>query len=114
MFRSSLIAVLLSFFVTAGWAQSPSRAAIGPAASAGAKPVMKKLTPSYGAAAKQSVPEVGHCRVGVISAIGDQFAVQKFGLTVFETEESEVPTSDWGLDNLVFARVRAATGSDPD
>lgn len=48
----------------------------------------------------------------MISAVGDRFAVQKFGLTVFETEESEVPI-DWGLDDLILARVRAATGADP-
>ncbi|WP_308163512.1 hypothetical protein [Bradyrhizobium sp. SRL28] len=49
----------------------------------------------------------------MISAIGDRFAVQKFGLTIFETEESEVPVEGWGLDDLVVARVRAATGADP-
>jgi hypothetical protein len=49
----------------------------------------------------------------VISAIGERFAVQKFGLTIFETEESEVPVEGWGLDDLVVARVRAATGADP-
>jgi hypothetical protein len=49
----------------------------------------------------------------VISAIGDRFAVQKFGVTVFETEESEVPVEGWGLDDLVVARLRAATGADP-
>jgi hypothetical protein len=49
----------------------------------------------------------------VISALGDRFAVQKFGLTVFETEESELPVEGWGLDDLVVARVRAATGADP-
>jgi hypothetical protein len=49
----------------------------------------------------------------VISAIGDRFAVQKFGLTIFETEESEVQVEGWGLDDLVVARVRAAAGADP-
>jgi hypothetical protein len=39
--------------------------------------------------------------------------VQKFGVTVFETEQAYVPIEDWGLDDLVLARVRAATGSDP-
>jgi hypothetical protein len=49
----------------------------------------------------------------VISAIGDRFSVQKFGVTVFETEQAYVPIEDWGLDDLVLARVRAATRGDP-
>ncbi|WP_349631869.1 hypothetical protein [Bradyrhizobium iriomotense] len=63
--------------------------------------------------AKQPVAvESGPCRLGVISVIGDRYAVQKFGLTIFENEVNEVPI-DWGLDDLVFARVRAATNNDP-
>jgi hypothetical protein len=49
----------------------------------------------------------------VISAVGDRFAVQKFGLTVFETEESEAAVDGWGLDDLVVARIRAATNNNP-
>ena len=65
------------------------------------------------AAAKQPVAETGPCRLGVISALGDRFSVQKFGLTIFENEENEAPMNGWGLDDLPFARVRAATGADP-
>jgi glutathione S-transferase len=39
--------------------------------------------------------------------VGDQFAVQKIGLTVFNNEYTEVPIDAWGLDDLVVARVRA-------
>lgn len=79
-----------------------------------AKPVAKKTAPKAKAATKQPVAaETGSCRLGVISAVGDRFAVQKFGLTVFETEESEVAIDGWGLDDLVVARVRAATNNDP-
>jgi hypothetical protein len=35
--------------------------------------------------------------------------VEKFGLTVFGNEHDEVITN-WGLDDLIFARVRAAAG----
>jgi hypothetical protein len=35
--------------------------------------------------------------------------VQKIGLTVFGNEETEIPIPAWGLDDLVTARVRAAT-----
>jgi hypothetical protein len=74
----------------------------------------KEAAPKAKAAAKQPVAtEAGPCRLGVISAVGDRFAVQKFGLTVFETEESEVAVDGWGLDELVVARVRAATNNDP-
>jgi hypothetical protein len=44
--------------------------------------------------------------------IGEHYSVQKFGVTIFEAEATEVPI-DWGLDDLVFARVRAATNNDP-
>lgn len=114
MLRSFAAAtILVSCLTAAGWAQSPATSS-APAAATPAKPVTKKATPKAKAAAKQPVPaETGPCRLGVISAIGDRFAVQKFGLTIFETEESEVPVEGWGLDDLVVARVRAATGADP-
>jgi len=115
MFRSfAAVTILVScFFTAAGWAQTPSTTD-APAVTAPAKPVAKKPAPKAKAAAKQPVAaEAGPCRLGVISAIGDRFAVQKFGLTVFETEESEVAVDGWGLDDLVVARVRAGTNNDP-
>jgi hypothetical protein len=112
MLRSSVAAViLLSCFTAAGWAQAPSPTS--PAASPPAKPAAKKAAPKAKAAAKQPVVETGPCRIGVISALGDRFFVHKFGLTIFENEESEASTNGWGLDDLPFARVRAATGADP-
>lgn len=114
MFRSfAATAILVSCFTAVGWAQSPAPTS-GPAASTPAKPVAKKAAPKAKAAAKPPVAaETGPCRLGVISALGDRFAVQKFGLTVFETEEAEVAVEGWGLDDLVVARLRAATGADP-
>jgi hypothetical protein len=114
MSRSFVAAtILVSCFTAAGWAQSPATSS-APAAATPAKPVTKKAAPKAKSAAKQPVAaETGPCRLGLISAIGDRFAVQKFGLTVFETEESEVSVDGWGLDDLVIARVRAATGADP-
>lgn len=123
MFRTIVAAaVLVSCFTAAGSAQSPSTtsapaaptstksAADKPAAD---KPVTKKAASKSKAKAKAAAKlpaaaETGPCRLGVISAIGDRFAVQKFGVTVFETEESEVAVEGWGLDDLVVARVRAA------
>jgi hypothetical protein len=114
MLRSVATAtILVSCLTAAGWAQSPATSN-APAAATPAKPVTKKAAPKAKSAAKKPVAaETGPCRLGVISAIGDRFAVQKFGLTIFETEESEVPVEGWGLDDLVVARVRAATGADP-
>jgi hypothetical protein len=55
------------------------------------------------------VTDHGPCRLGVIPAVGDTFVVQKIGLTVFGNEYAEIATN-WGLDDLVFARVRSAAG----
>ncbi|MGY8710617.1 hypothetical protein RAD16_33190 [Bradyrhizobium sp. 18BD] len=48
----------------------------------------------------------------MIAATQDLFVVQKIGLTVFGNDYAEVPVS-WGLDDLTFARVRAAAGTTP-
>jgi hypothetical protein len=111
--RFAIAAVLSSCLAAAGWAQSPSPATSAPA-NTPAKAAAKKAAPRAKSAAKQlPALETGPCRLGVISALGDRFAVQKFGLTVFETEESEASVDGWGLDDLAVARVRAATGNDP-
>jgi hypothetical protein len=92
---------------------TPAVAQAPPTPAAPAKPAVKKAAPKAKPVAKQpAVVESGPCRIGVISVIGERYSVQKFGLTVFENEASEVPI-DWGLDDLVFARVRAAMGNDP-
>ncbi|MBR0850454.1 hypothetical protein JQ543_22110 [Bradyrhizobium diazoefficiens] len=108
----SLIALLS--LLTSAVAQTPP-ATTAPVAQAApqAKPVAKKTAPKAKPAAKPpAAAESGPCRLGVISVIGDRYSVQKFGITIFEAEASEVPI-DWGLDDLVFARVRAATNNDP-
>jgi hypothetical protein len=111
MLRHSAAAVILiSWFTATGWAQAPS--ATSPAASSPSKTATKKAAPKAKAAAKQPAAETGPCRLGVISALGDRFSVHKFGLTIFENEESEALVNGWGLDDLPFARVRAATGAD--
>jgi hypothetical protein len=106
-------ALFVLVFGTSGWAQAPSSAS-NPANPAPAKPIAKKTAPKTKSGAKQPpVVETGPCRLGVISTLGDLFSVQKFGLTIFETEVEEVPVNGWGLDDLAIARVRAATGADP-
>jgi hypothetical protein len=79
-----------------------------PAASA-AKPDLPKPAQDGNKVRKQTArAESGRCQIGVIAAVGDRFAVQKVGLTVFNNDYAEVPIEAWGLDELVVARVRAA------
>ena len=118
MLRSFAVRVLfVSCFAFAAQAQSPSPnapATSTPPQPVAKKPVAKRSAPKAKAAVKQpAAAETGPCRLGVISALGDQFAVQHFGLTIFENKEDRVPVADWRLDDLALARVRAATGSDP-
>lgn len=113
MIRSVASVLVLLSFLTPAAAQTPSSTAPPSAQAAPAKPVAKKSAPKAKPVAKQPIAvESGPCRLGVIPVIGDHYSVQKFGLTIFENEASEVAV-DWSLDDLVFARVRAATNNDP-
>jgi hypothetical protein len=86
-----------------------------PAAPAGkpaaTKPAVTQPSVAAKAAAKPTAAAAtsGPC-IGVISALGDSFGVQKIGLTVFGNEYKEISVPAWGLDDLVVARVRAAAG----
>jgi hypothetical protein len=111
MFRfAASVLVLLSLLASAA-AQTPP-AATAPSAQQ-TKPAAKKATTKPKAAAKPAEPaSSGPCGIGVIAATQDLFVVQKIGLTVFGNDYAEVPVS-WGLDDLTFARVRAAAGATP-
>ena len=50
-------------------------------------------------------------RIGVISAIGDVFTVQKIGITAFGNDVKEMPIGSWNIDSLVIGRIRAALAS---
>ncbi|MBR0819358.1 hypothetical protein [Bradyrhizobium liaoningense] len=114
MFRfAASVLVLLSVLAPAA-AQTPP-ATTPPAAQTTqqAKPVARKAAPKPQAPAKPAEPaSTGPCGIGVIAATQDLFVVQKIGLTVFGNDYAEVPVS-WGLDDLTFARVRAAAGTIP-
>jgi hypothetical protein len=61
-----------------------------------------------GVAAPETAKAVEKARtVGVISAVGSKFALQKVGITVFGNELNEVPVASWGLDDAVAGRVSA-------
>ena len=115
MIRAPAFALVLSCLVTSAWAQA--QPAPAPTGTPAPKPVVKKPTakaktsPRTGAKTSAAPAESGPCRIGVISVVGDLFAVQKIGLTIFNIEYADVPIEAWGLDDLVAARVRAAVGS---
>ncbi|OKO73534.1 hypothetical protein [Bradyrhizobium sp. AS23.2] len=114
MFRfAASVLVLLSILAPAA-AQTPPATTAPPAQTASpAKPTAKKAVTKPKAAAKPAEPaSTGPCGIGVIAATQDLFVVQKIGLTVFGNDYAEVPVS-WGLDDLTFARVRAAAGTTP-
>jgi hypothetical protein len=85
----------------------PSPANPSPTRPAAKKPAPPK--PDAGAT-PAAAAQRGPC-VGVIPHIGDHFVVQTIGLVMFGNESKEVPIESWGLDDLVVARVRAATGT---
>jgi hypothetical protein len=99
------IAAWLAGFASAQ--AQPAPGTISPPAAA--KTVIKKPATKAKSVAKQSAPtDSGPCQLGVIPVIGDQFVVQKIGITIFGNEQTEVPIDGWGLDDLAVARVRAA------
>jgi hypothetical protein len=109
--RTFVVAVILVLALSGvlSSARAQSSPALQPAATSPAKPTAKSATKKARTSATPSTPaESGPCQIGVIPAIGDQFVVQKVGLTVFGNEETEIPVPAWNLDDLVVARVRAA------
>jgi hypothetical protein len=110
MVRAFAIACVLSCLATSAWAQvQPAPGTAATPAAAPAKPATKKPAPKARTSAKPAAPaDSGPCQVGVISVIGDEFVVQRVGLTMFGNEYTEVPIDAWGLDDLVVTRVRAA------
>jgi hypothetical protein len=108
MVRVFAVACVLSCLVAPASAQSLPTPATAAAQTTTAKPAVKKPAPKAKTSAKPSGPaESGPCQIGVIPAVGDEFVVQRVGLTVFGNEYTEVPIDAWGLDDLVVARVRA-------
>lgn len=110
MVRVFVVACALSCLASSAWAQTqPAPAAAATQTATPAKPAAKKPAPKAKTSAKPPAPaDSGPCQVGVISVVGDEFVVQRVGLTVFNNEYTEVPIDAWGLDDLVVARVRAA------
>jgi hypothetical protein len=106
MRRRFAVALVLSLPTASAWAQTAPPAEVAPAA----KPVVKKAAAKPRAAHKPLEPTAaGPCQLGIIAALEDKFSVQKIGITVFGNEETQVPV-DWGFNDIVAERVRAAAG----
>jgi len=107
MSRLFAVALVLSLPTASAWAQTPSPAEVAPAT----KPAVKKAAakPKKAAAKPLEPVAAGPCQLGVIAALENKFSVQKIGITVFGNEETQVPV-DWGLNDIVAERVRAAAG----
>jgi hypothetical protein len=62
----------------------------------------------FGAPSVEATKTIGQARtVGVISAVGSKFALQKMGITVFGNELNEVAVDAWGIDDAVVNKVGA-------
>lgn len=74
---------------------------------AGAAVAQQAAKPKTRAATQPPKPSAADTRkcVGVISAIGDTFALQKIGITVFGNELNRVPIDSWQIDNLVVSKI---------
>lgn len=114
MVRTAVSVVALLTLLAPAAAQTPPATTALPAQIATpAKPAAKKAAKPKAAPAKPAEQTTaGPCGIGVIAATQEPFVVEKIGLTVFGNEYAEVPVS-WGLDDLVFARARAAAGATP-
>ncbi len=62
----------------------------------------------FGAPSVEASKTISQARiVGVISAVGHKFALQKIGITVFGNELNEVASGSWGIDDAVANKVSA-------
>ena len=109
MLRSFAAVIVLSCFSTSAWTQvQPTPPVAGTEATQpAAKPAIRKPAARSEPAGKQASGSSGPCGLGVIVVVGDEFTVKTIGLTVFQSKETVVPIN-WGLEDLIFARVRAA------
>src|SRR4051794_33208397 len=106
LIRHLAVAALAIALVQPTWAQAPSE----PAPAAKPPAVAKKPAGKNAAPKPAAAVDSGPCDMGVITATHDLFTVQKIGLTVFNNEFAEMPVG-WGLDDLIYARVKAAGGA---
>jgi hypothetical protein len=100
-FMVRLAALLLAFSL----AHSAQAQTVQPPTAAKAKPAAKKQAPPKAAA--EPAAASGPC-IGVFPLLSDQFGVRKIGMTVFGNDFKSIKVDNWGLDDLVVERLRAA------
>ncbi len=62
----------------------------------------------FGAPSAEASKTISQAKtVGVISAVGHKFALQKMGITVFGNELNEVAINSWGIDDAVANKISA-------
>lgn len=105
LFIAAVILSCLSAFASAQTQPPPSQAPETKTAKP-AKPAAKKPAERSDPARNANSASAAACGLGVITAVGDKFMVKK--LDFFAGNEKVIPIESWGLDDLVFARVRAA------
>jgi len=103
MIRLAALLLVLAF----GLVHSAQAQTVQPSAAAKAKPAAKKPAPPK--AAETPAPS-GPCSIGVFPLLFDQFEVRKIGITVFGNEFKRITVGNWGLDDVVVERLRAAVG----
>jgi hypothetical protein len=105
MLRSLAAVIALSCFsASAAQAQAVSQIIATQPATPSVKSIVRKRSEPAG---KQASGVSGTCGLGVIVVVGDEFMVKRIGVTRFQSSETKVPIN-WGLEDLIFARVRAA------
>jgi hypothetical protein len=61
---------------------------------------------SFGIASTEGSKVIQQAKtIGVISAVGHKFALQKIGITVFGNELNHVAIDSWGIDDVVVGKI---------
>jgi hypothetical protein len=108
MARLIVLAAVVSCFSISAWAQTKSVSPGTETAGSAVKQANNKTTTRREATGKPPPVVGGSCDFGVVVTTGDEFTVQTTGLTVFQNKKMAVPIPGWGLQDLIFARIRAA------
>lgn len=106
--RVVVVAAVLWCFSTSTSAQTKSRPPGTQTAGPAVKQANSKSTTGREATGKPAPVVGGSCDFGVVVTTGDEFTVLTTGLTVFQNKKMVVPIPGWGLNDLIFARTRAA------
>jgi hypothetical protein len=104
MVRLFVVAFVLSCLAASAAAQSPEMPATGMI-----EPAPRKLPPKNEARDNRPGPAgSGHCQLGIIPIAGDDFSVQEIGFGAISNQYARIKVVNWGFDDLVAERVRAA------